>query len=184
MNANHAPEGPDNDGVAPPSRALDLKSSIAVNMLEMVGVGPFITLPLIVSAMGGPQAMLGWVLGAIVAMCDGLVWAELGAAMPQAGGSYIYLREMFGPAGRWISFLYVWQFTLSGPLVFASGAIGLAQYASFLWPGLRHPLVHSSIPFVAGLQYTNSHYYKCTSHLKCPRWHAGDKAAGKLMSAL
>ncbi len=87
-----------------PARTLDLKSSIAINMLEMVGVGPFITLPLIVSAMGGPQAMLGWVLGAIVAMCDGLVWAELGAAMPQAGGSYVYLREIFGEksAGRWI----------------------------------------------------------------------------------
>ena len=100
-----------------PARTLNLKSAIAINMLEMVGVGPFITLPLIVSAMGGPQAILGWVLGAIVAMCDGLVWAELGAAMPEAGGSYVYLREIFGErsAGRWISFLYVWQFTLSRP---------------------------------------------------------------------
>ena len=106
-----------------PARTLDLKSSIAINMLEMVGVGPFITLPLIVSAMGGPQAILGWVLGAIVAMCDGLVWAELGAAMPEAGGSYVYLREIFGErsAGRWISFLYVWQFTLSGPLCVCVG---------------------------------------------------------------
>ena len=157
MNASRGSEDAGKNGVTTPARALDLKSSIAVNMLEMVGVGPFITLPLIVSAMGGPQAILGWVLGAIVAMCDGLVWAELGAAMPQAGGSYIYLREIFGTktAGRWIAFLYVWQFTLSGPLVFASGAIGLAQYASFLWPALRHPLVRSSVPFVAGLQYTN-----------------------------
>ncbi len=133
-----------------PVPTLNLKSAIAVNMLEMVGVGPFITLPLLVSAMGGPQAILGWVLGAIVAMCDGLVWAELGAAMPQAGGSYVYLREIFGArsAGRWISFLYVWQFSLSAPLVFASGAIGLAQYASFLWPALRHP-------FFAGVPYTS-----------------------------
>lgn len=139
-----------------PARTLNLKSAIAINMLEMVGVGPFITLPLIVSAMGGPQAILGWVLGAIVAMCDGLVWAELGAAMPEAGGSYVYLREIFGErsAGRWISFLYVWQFTLSGPLVFASGAIGLAQYASFLWPALRRSVMPSS-PFVAEVHYTN-----------------------------
>ena len=142
-----------------PARTLDLKSSIAINMLEMVGVGPFITLPLIVSAMGGPQAILGWVLGAIVAMCDGLVWAELGAAMPEAGGSYVYLREIFGErsAGRWISFLYVWQFTLSGPLVFASGAIGLAQYASFLLPGLRRPVLPpvAAMPFLAEVHYTN-----------------------------
>ena len=101
-------------------------------MLEMVGVGPFITLPLIVAAMGGPQAMLGWVLGAALALCDGLVWAELAAALPEAGGSYAFLREIYGPgrAGRLVSFLYVWQFTLSAPLVMASGAIGLAQYAS------------------------------------------------------
>jgi amino acid transporter len=103
--------------------------------------------------MGGPQAILGWVLGAVVAMCDGLVWAELGAAMPQAGGSYVYLREIFGThkAGRWIAFLYVWQFSLSAPLVFASGAIGLAQYASFLWPALRAPVL--GLPM--GIQYTS-----------------------------
>ena len=66
-------------------------------MIDMIGVGPFITIPLIVSAMGGPQAMLGWILGAVFAMCDGLVWAELGAAMPGSGGSYHYLREIYGP---------------------------------------------------------------------------------------
>lgn len=119
-------------------RELGQGSAVALNMLEMVGVGPFITLPLIVSAMGGPQAMLGWVLGALLALCDGLVWAELAAAMPEAGGSYAYLREIYGPGrlGRLVSFLYVWQFTLSAPLVMASGAIGLAQYASYLFPSL------------------------------------------------
>jgi len=123
-------------------RQLNLKSAIALNMLEMIGVGPFITLPLIVAAMGGPQAMLGWILGAALAMCDGLVWAELGAAMPEAGGSYAFLQQIYGPrqAGRWISFLFAWQYTLSGPLVIASGAVGLAQYASFLYPAIRHPL--------------------------------------------
>jgi amino acid transporter len=67
-------------------RELGQGSALALNMLEMVGVGPFITLPLIVAAMGGPQAMLGWILGAALALCDGLVWAELAAAMPEAGG--------------------------------------------------------------------------------------------------
>ncbi len=78
-------------------RGIGLGSATALNMIDMIGVGPFITMPLIISAMGGPQAMLGWVLGAVFAMCDGLVWAELGAAMPGSGGSYRYLREIYGP---------------------------------------------------------------------------------------
>ena len=108
-------------------------------MIDMIGVGPFITIPLIVSAMGGPQAMLGWVLGAFLAICDGLVWAELGAAMPGSGGSYRYLKEIYGPRklGRLISFLFIWQLSFSAPLSIASGAIGLSQYAAFFWPGLE-----------------------------------------------
>ena len=111
-------------------------------MLDMIGVGPFITLPLILAAMGGPQAMLGWILGAGLALCDGLVWAELGAAMPEAGGSYAFLREIYGRegAGRWASFLYIWQLGFSAPLSIASGCIGLAQYAAYLWPGLGTPV--------------------------------------------
>ena len=77
-------------------RGIGVGSATALNMIDMIGVGPFITIPLIVGAMGGPQAMLGWILGAVFAMCDGLVWAELGAAMPGSGGSYHYLREIYG----------------------------------------------------------------------------------------
>jgi basic amino acid/polyamine antiporter, APA family len=121
-------------------RGVGLGSATALNMIDMIGVGPFITIPLILSAMGGPQAMLGWVLGAIFAMCDGLVWAELGAAMPGAGGSYHYLREIYGPQsfGRLISFLFIWQLSFTAPLSIASGAVGLAGYATYLWPWLDH----------------------------------------------
>ncbi|MBV8207489.1 MAG: amino acid permease [Acidobacteria bacterium] len=107
-------------------------------MIDMIGVGPFITIPLMVTAMGGPQAMLGWILGALFAMCDGLVWAELGAAMPRAGGSYYYLKEIYGPKGlgRLLSFLFVWQLSFSAPLSIASGCVGLGRYAGYLWPGL------------------------------------------------
>ena len=93
-------------------RGVGLGSATALNMIDMIGVGPFITIPLMVSAMGGPQAMLGWILGAIFAMCDGLVWAELGAAMPHSGGSYGYLREIYGQngLGRLVSFLFVCNF--------------------------------------------------------------------------
>src|SRR3954451_2801138 len=121
-------------------RGVGLGSATALNMIDMIGVGPFITIPLILGAMGGPQAMLGWVLGAIFAMCDGLVWAELGAAMPGAGGSYYYLREIYGPQrlGRLISFLFIWQLSFTAPLSIASGAVGLAGYATYLWPWLDH----------------------------------------------
>src|SRR5215813_14839500 len=120
-------------------RGVSLGAATALNMIDMIGVGPFITMPLIVTAMGGPQAMLGWILGAIFAICDGLVWAELGAAMPGSGGSYRYLREIYGPnkLGRLISFLFIWQLSFSAPLSIASGCLGLAGYAAYFWPGLE-----------------------------------------------
>src|SRR5436190_4677302 len=122
-------------------RGIGLWQATALNMIDMIGVGPFITIPLIVAAMHGPQAMLGWVLGALLVVCDGLVWAELGAALPEAGGPVRYLRAMYGPRlGRWLSFLFVWQLTFSAPLSMASGCIGFASYAGYLWPGLRETL--------------------------------------------
>jgi amino acid transporter len=116
---------------------------VALNMLDMIGVGPFITLPLILSAMGGPQAMLGWILGAGLALCDGLVWAELGAMNPEAGGSYSFLRTIYpGRLGRFLAFLFVFQLIFSAPLSVASGCIGLSQYAAYLVPGLAGHTVH------------------------------------------
>src|SRR5215470_16970030 len=120
-------------------RGIGLGGATALNMIDMIGVGPFITMPLVVAAMGGPQALLGWILGAILAICDGLVWAELGAAMPGAGGSYVYLREIYGPQrlGKLVSFLFIWQLSFSAPLSIASGAIGFAKYTAYLWPSLE-----------------------------------------------
>src|SRR5439155_22935635 len=107
-------------------------------MSNMVGIGPFITIPLLMSAMGGPQAMLGWVVALLIAIPDGMVWSELGAAMPGSGGSYVYLREAFGrqTLGRLMAFLFIWQFIVSGPLEIASGYIGFAKYVGYLWTGL------------------------------------------------
>jgi basic amino acid/polyamine antiporter, APA family len=139
-------------------RGMGLGSATALNMIDMIGVGPFITMPLILSAMGGPQAMLGWVVGALFAVCDGLVWAELGAAMPGSGGSYRYLREIYGPQkmGRLISFLFIWQLSFSAPLSIATGCIGLAGYAAYYWPGLETVYAaHNSvlhIPWAGDLQ--------------------------------
>ena len=139
-------------------RGVGLASATTLNMIDMIGVGPFITIPLIVTAAGGPQAMLGWIVGAVLALCDGLVWAELGAAMPSAGGSYRYLKEIYGPKtlGRLLSFLFIWQLSFSAPLSVASGCIGLAHYAGYLWPGLEHVLaantVHLAVPLVGTLE--------------------------------
>ena len=119
-------------------RAFGLLESTALNMSNMVGVGPFITIPLIISSMGGPQCMLGWLLGALLALSDGLVWSELAAAMPGTGGSYLYLREAFRRTslGGLIPFLFIWQFVFSGPLEIASGYIGFAQYVGYFWRGM------------------------------------------------
>jgi amino acid transporter len=115
-------------------RGLGLAEATALNMTFMVGIGPFVVIPLVVQAMGGPQSLIAWVLGALLAVFDGCVWAELGAAMPQAGGSYVFLREAYGPArwGRLMAFLYIWQTLFQGPLSIASGALGFADYSTYL----------------------------------------------------
>ena len=122
-------------------RRFGLLQATALNMSNMIGIGPFITIPALMSALGGPQSMLGWFVALIIAIPDGMVWSELGAAMPGSGGSYLYLREAFGRAtiGRMMAFLFIWQFILSGPLEIASGCIGFAQYMGYLFPALTKP---------------------------------------------
>jgi amino acid transporter len=134
-------------------RRIGLRSAVLFNMLEMIGVGPFITLPLVIAAAGFHLSVWAWLLGAAIAVADGLVWAELGAAFPRAGGSYAFLREIYNPgrAGNWLSFLYVWQLSFSAPLSIASGCIGLSSFLAWFWPGLDHA------PFAAlpALHYSN-----------------------------
>lgn len=115
----------------------------ALNMSNMIGIGPFLTIPLLMSAMGGPQAMLGWLVAVLIVIPDGMVWSELGAAMPGSGGSYLYLREGFGSKtfGRLMAFLFIWQFIVSGPFEIASGYIGFAQYLNYIWPDASKNLV-------------------------------------------
>ena len=113
-------------------RTIGTWSAVAINMTQMCGIGPFVTIPLVVAAMGGPQAMLAWVLGAVLVMADGLVWAELGAAMPGAGGTYLYLREAFQyRTGRLMPFLFIWTAILAIPLIMSTGVIGLLKYLEY-----------------------------------------------------
>ena len=119
-------------------RRFGLLHATALNMTNMMGIGPFITIPLLMTALGGPQAMLGWAVALIIVVCDGMVWSELGAALPGSGGSFGYLRRGYGAAtfGRLMGFLFVWQFVFSGPLEIASGYIGFAKYLGYIWKGI------------------------------------------------
>jgi amino acid transporter len=134
-------------------RRIGLRSAVAFNMLEMIGVGPFIALPLVIAAAGYRLSVWAWVLGAVIAVADGLVWAEMGAAFPRAGGSYAFLREIYGPqrAGNWLSFLYVWQVSFTAPFSIASGCIGLSSFLAWFWPSLDH----APIAALPALHFTN-----------------------------
>src|SRR4029077_10469778 len=116
-------------------RKIGPLQATAINMTQMGGIGPFVTIPAMVAIIGGPEAMFGWIIGAIVALADGLIWAELGADMPGAGRTYIYLREAFQyRTGRLMPFLFVWSAVLFIPLIMSTGIIGLVQYLGYLIP--------------------------------------------------
>jgi len=116
-------------------RSLGLLQATATNLLVMIGVGPFLTIPFMLGAMGGPHIIYAWLAGAVLALCDGLVYAQLGAALPGSGGPYVYLREAYQPfgAGRLFGFLFIFQVMLVAPLSIASGAVGFADYLRFYW---------------------------------------------------
>jgi len=123
-------------------RKLGILNATSINMSNMIGIGPFITVPPILATLGGPQALLSWFVGALVAICDGLVVSELGAALPGSGGAYVFLRDSFGRErwGKLMAWMFIWQFLFSGTLEIASGSIGMVQYLSFLWADLTlHP---------------------------------------------
>nr|WP_294944994.1 amino acid permease [uncultured Mucilaginibacter sp.] len=117
-------------------RRLGLAQATAINMTDMVGIGPFVTLPMVIATMNGPWFLYAWLAGALLSMVDAMVWSELGAAFPMAGGSYNFLKETYGKTkmGKLMSFLFVWQTMIQAPLVIASAAIGFAEYFSYLFP--------------------------------------------------
>jgi len=133
-------------------RSIGLFSATAINMTQMCGIGPFITIPLMVAVMGGPQAVVGWIAGAILAVADGMVWAELGAAMPGSGGTYVYLREAFQyRTGKLMPFLFIWTVLLASPLTMSTGIIGMVEYLQFFFPHLSWLAVHAISLAATGL---------------------------------
>jgi amino acid transporter len=135
-------------------RAIDLRGAIAINVITMIGIGPLVTIPLVIAALGGPLALVGWIAGAVVALCDGLVWAELSSLFPGSGGTYVYLRNTFGAQGlgRALAFLFNWQFLLYAPCLLASGYIGFANYAAYFYPPLAtHAAAHDAVAAGIGI---------------------------------
>ncbi len=125
---------------------MGLLQATATNVISMVGVGPFLTIPFMVAAMNGPHVIYAWLAGLVLALADGLVYAQLGAALPGSGGGYLYLREAFKPfgLGRLMAFLFIFQTILIAPLSVAGGAVGFADYLQFVWTAMT-PLQHNLI---------------------------------------
>jgi amino acid transporter len=127
-------------------RGMGLLQATATNIIGMIGVGPFLTIPFMVTAMNGPHIVYAWAFGALLALCDGLVYAELGAALPGSGGPYVYLREAYQPfgLGRLMAFIFIFQLMLVAPLSVAGGAVGFADYLRFYWTTMT-PLAHNLV---------------------------------------
>ncbi|HET9097397.1 MAG TPA: amino acid permease [Candidatus Baltobacteraceae bacterium] len=135
-------------------RGINLRGAVALNVITMIGIGPLVTIPLVLAQLAGPLALAGWIAGALVALCDGLVWAELGSRYPGSGGTYVYLREVFGPQrwGRLLAFLFNWQFLLFAPFLLASGYIGFTDYLAYLFPVLSQQwALHTAASMAVGV---------------------------------
>jgi amino acid transporter len=116
-------------------RKISLLQATAINMTDMVGIGPFVVLSVVAELMKGPSFLYAWLAGALLSFIDAMIWSELGATFPLAGGTYNFLKESFGPKwGKLTSFLFVWQTMIQAPLVIASAAIGFAQYFAYIVP--------------------------------------------------
>ena len=140
---NGTRSAPGSDAAQPQlHRKLGILNATSINMSNMIGIGPFITIPPILATLGGPQALLSWFAGAIIAIADGLVVSELGASLPSSGGAYVFLRDSYGRErwGKLMAWMFIWQFLFSGTLEIASGSIGMVQYLSYIWKDLgQHP---------------------------------------------
>ena len=160
-------------------RGMGLLQATATNIIGMVGVGPFLTIPFMVTAMNGPHIIYAWAFGAVLALCDGLVYAELGAALPGSGGPYVYLREAYRPfgLGRLMAFVFIFQLMLVAPLSIAGGAVGFADYLGFYWTTMT-PLQHNLVAAAVCVAVTALLYRDISVGRPPRRRHARGRAAG------
>jgi amino acid transporter len=159
--------------LGPLVRGINLRGAAAINVIAMIGIGPLITIPLVLGALHGPLSLVGWLLGALLALCDGLVWAELGSAYPRSGGTYGYLLEIFRPLriGRLLAFLFVWQTIFVAPLTLASGYIGFANYAGYFIPQLgASPMALKALAIIVGIGTLLALYRGITAIARIGTW--------------
>src|SRR5215831_5074278 len=136
------------------SRKINLLQATSINMIDMIGIGPFVVMPFVVSQFNNGLFLWAWIFGALTAFVDGMIWSELGAKYPLAGGTYNFHRIAFGEKyGKLMSFLFVWQTSIQAPLVVASGAIGFAEYFSYIVPldFLQQKLISGSLVVIVFL---------------------------------
>jgi len=166
-------------------RRIGLVQATSLNVANMVGVGPFITIPLFIASMQGPQAMIGWVVAAVLVLCDGLVWAELGAALPGSGGTYHFLQEIYGRyrGGRLLVFLFIWQFLISGTLELASGYIGASNYLGYAFEGLKDSWGGWALSIIAAGSALAISISLCR-HIASLAWLAVVLCAGAMLTVL
>jgi amino acid transporter len=136
-------------------RRMGFLEATATNIISMVGIGPFLTIPFMITAMNGPHIIYAWIAGGVLALCDGLVYAHLGAALPGSGGPYLYLREAYKPfgLGRLMAFLFIFQTILVAPLSIAGGAVGFSDYLQFYWATMS-PAAHHTVAALVCLVMT------------------------------
>lgn len=117
------------------NRKLNLLQATSINMIDMVGIGPFVVMPFVVAQFNTGLFIWAWIFGAFTALVDAMTWSELGAKYPLAGGTYNFHRIAYGEkGGKLMSFLFVWQTSIQAPLVVASASIGFAQYLTYIVP--------------------------------------------------
>src|SRR5580692_959571 len=123
----------------PLARSLGFWEATAINITQIVGAGVFATIPLILGVLPAAYALLAWLVAGVLILADSMIWGELGAAMPAAGGSYHFLLESYGRSkwGRLMAFLFVWQILISGPLEIGSGLVAAAQFSTTIHPDYK-----------------------------------------------
>ncbi len=116
-------------------RRIGLRAAAALVVGGTVGVGIFLTPAGMARSLASPALLfLVWAFMGTAALCGALSFGELAARYPQAGGSYVYLREAYGPA---VAFLYGWKCLLvMDPGLTAALATGLGAYAQATLPAL------------------------------------------------
>jgi APA family basic amino acid/polyamine antiporter len=116
-------------------RGIGLKSAIALVIANIIGAGIFTSTGFQAGTLGHPgYIFLVWIVGGVLALCGALCYAELGAAMPRAGGEYVYLREAYGPSFGFMSAFVSLLAGFAAPV--ASALKSLVLYLAYFFPWL------------------------------------------------